>query len=135
MRELTSKIAGLSEHVVLDMEAGVEHLSRGTVRSADTLLVVAEPYYKSLETAARVVALGKELGISRVFTVANKVRTADQASILKFADNHALNLIAEIGHDESVCEADRLGIAPFDHDADSVLVRAVDQLADRLLPS
>jgi len=53
---------------VLDMEAGVEHLSRGTTRNTDTLLVVAEPYYKSLETAARVAALGRELGIARVLT-------------------------------------------------------------------
>jgi CO dehydrogenase maturation factor len=68
-RELTATIAGEGPgHVVLDMEAGVEHLSRGTARNTDTLLVIVEPDYKALETAARVARLGRELGIVRVLT-------------------------------------------------------------------
>ena len=133
MRELTSKIAEMDqEHVVLDMEAGVEHLSRGTTRNTDILLVIAEPYYKSLETAARVVRLGQELGIPRVYTVTNKVRSADKASLGKFVADHSLDVVCEIGHDDEVAEADRLGIAPIDHDAHGILVTAVDSLADRL---
>ena len=94
MRELTSKIAEMdSQHVVLDMEAGVEHLSRGTTRNTDILLVIAEPYYKSLETAARVAALGQELGIPRVYTITNKVRAADKASVAKFVAGHSMNVV------------------------------------------
>lgn len=134
MRELTAKISEAScEHVVLDMEAGVEHLSRGTTRNTNTLLVVAEPYYKSLQTAARVASLGRELGIQRVFTVANKVRPADRESVAQFARRHGIDLVQEIPYDESVAEADRLGIAPIDHDATSSMIRAIDALADRLL--
>lgn len=135
MRELTATIAGGSlEHVVLDMEAGVEHLSRGTARNTDTLLVIAEPYYKALETAARVAQLGKELGIARVLTIVNKVRASDEESIKQFAARHALQVAAEIPHDESVAEADRLGIAPIDHDDSSRLIRAVEALVKQLLP-
>ena len=56
---------------VVDMEAGLEHLSRGTDRHVDTLLVVAEPYFKALETARRCVELGRELNIPRIAAVAN----------------------------------------------------------------
>ena len=134
MRELTATIAGGSlEHVVLDMEAGVEHLSRGTARNTDTLLVIAEPYYKALETAARVAVLGKELGIARVITIVNKVRASDEDSINQFAARHARQVAASIPHDESVAEADRRGIAPIDHDDSSLLIRAVETLATQIL--
>ena len=134
MRELTAKIAELDgEHVVLDMEAGVEHLSRGTTRNTDILLVIAEPYFKSLETAARVARLGQELGIPRVYTVTNKVRAADESSVAKFVGDHSMNVVCEIGHDDEVADADRLGIAPIDHSGEGILVTAIDSLANKLL--
>ena len=134
MRELTATISGGSQdQIVLDMEAGVEHLSRGTVRNTDILLVVAEPYYKALETAARVAALGQELGIARVLTVVNKVRQSDKESIRQFATRHALPIAAEIPYDESVAEADRRGIAPIDHDASGTMIHSVEALSRLLL--
>jgi CO dehydrogenase nickel-insertion accessory protein CooC1 len=63
---------GSSDVTVLDMEASIEHLTRGTVRNVDVLLVVTEPYYRSLETTGRVVPLARELGLERVWVVANK---------------------------------------------------------------
>lgn len=136
MRELTATIASESpEHVVLDMEAGVEHLSRGTARNTDTLLVIAEPYYKALETAARVVRLGRELGIAQVLTIVNKVRVADQEAIRQFAARHELKISAEIFHDESVAEADRLGIAPIDHESSGTMIQSLEILAQQLLPA
>lgn len=134
MRELTARISSDSQdHVVLDMEAGVEHLSRGTTRNTDVLLVVAEPYYKSLETAARVHGLAVELGIARVFTIANKVRTVDAESVGQFVSRHGIRLAAEVPHDESVAEADRLGIAPIDREPDGPMVRQVRSLVESLL--
>jgi len=66
------------EHVVVDMEAGIEHLGRGTAEGVDWMLVVVEPGWASLETAARVAALARDLGIRRVEAVANKISgTAD----------------------------------------------------------
>jgi CO dehydrogenase maturation factor len=61
------------EHVVVDMEAGVEHLGRGTAEGVDRMLVVVEPGWASLQTAASVVGLARDLGIQRVHTVANKI--------------------------------------------------------------
>ena len=59
---------------VLDMEASIEHLSRGTLRHVDILLLITEPYYRSLETLGRMVPLARELGIKQMYVLANKVR-------------------------------------------------------------
>jgi CO dehydrogenase maturation factor len=61
------------EHVVVDMEAGIEHLGRGTAEGVDLMLVVVEPGWASLETAARVASLAGDLGIRRIEAVANKI--------------------------------------------------------------
>ena len=120
---------------MLDMEAGVEHLSRGTAKNTDILLVIAEPYYKALETAARVVRLGRELGIVKVLTIVNKVRSADRDGIHQFAARHEIDIMAEIPHDESVAEADRRGIAPIDHDPSCVMIRSIEALGLQILPA
>ena len=65
---------GREDVVILDMEAGVEHLTRGTARGVDALVVVVEPGGRSLETAGRIRRLGADLGIGTVWVVANKVR-------------------------------------------------------------
>ena len=61
------------EHVVVDMEAGVEHLGRGTAEGVDTMLVVVEPGWASIQTANRVAELARDLGIRKVQAVANKI--------------------------------------------------------------
>jgi len=66
-----------SDVIILDMEAGVECLTRGTARGVDVLLVVVEPSQRSLETARRIAGLANDLGIGKVRAVANKVRGDD----------------------------------------------------------
>lgn len=65
--------------VLLDMEAGIEHLARGTVRNVDALLVVVESDRKTLETAQRTIVLARELGINQILAVANRVRDDQDA--------------------------------------------------------
>ncbi len=73
--------------VILDMEAGVEGLTRGTARGVDALIVVVEPGQRSLETAHRIRRLAADLDIARVWVVANKVREReDQDFIVKGLD-------------------------------------------------
>ena len=123
-----------SDLTVLDLEASIEHLSRGTVRNVDVLLVVAEPYYRSLETVGRLVPLARDLGLERVWVVANKVRSdRDAAAIAAYCDRHGFEIIAVVPYDERVAEADQLGRALIDHDPSAPAVRAVEALADRLL--
>jgi CO dehydrogenase maturation factor len=98
---------------VVDMEAGLEHLSRGTGRHVDVLLVVMEPYYKALETARRCAELGWELGIPQVLAVANKLRgDEDRASVRHYAAAQGLDLAGEVPFDVDVYQADQRGTAP-----------------------
>ncbi len=117
---------------VVDMEAGLEHLSRGTDRHVDTLLVVMEPYYKALETARRCAELGRELGIARVFGVANKLRgPEDTAAVRTYAAAHGLRLVGEVPFDEGVSQAERVGQAPSAA-PETPAARAIGDLATTL---
>ena len=118
---------------ILDLEASIEHLTRGTLRNVDALLVVTEPYYRSLETAARIVPLAQELMIPKVWIVANKVRTErDATAIREFCTRHGFNLLAVIPFDDRVTEADNLGRPILDHAADGAAVTALAALATRV---
>ena len=122
--------------MVTDMEAGVEHLSRSTTRGSDVMLIVAEPYYKSLETAARVADMANELDIPRVYVVANKVRTPTEAQAIEtFCQKHKLEQIASIPYDEKVAESSLLPEAPLDYCPDGPGVARISELAARLLPA
>lgn len=117
---------------VVDMEAGLEHLSRGTERGVDLLLVMLEPYFKALETARRAAELGRELGVPRVEGVANKLRDeSDAEAVREYASRHGLELAAEVPEDEAVRRADLAGTAPIDH-GEGPAVAAIRGLAVRL---
>lgn len=120
--------------VVVDMEAGLEHLSRGTTQHVDALLAIAEPYYRSLETARRVYELAGELGIGRVNLVANKMRSAeDTEAIRAYAGRHGLTLGGEVPYDDAVVEADRRAQSLLDVALpDAPAVQALTRLADTL---
>jgi CO dehydrogenase maturation factor len=133
VRGLLYDVTEQSGTVVIDMEAGLEHLSRGTPRYVDTLLLVAEPYFKSMETAARSKAMAEELGISRILAVPNKVRgPRDEEAMRSFFSRLGLPFLALIPADEMILEADRLGQAPLDHDPASPAVIEIARLADAL---
>ena len=130
---LTAKPAFEETVTITDMEAGIEHLSRGTTRATDIMLIVAEPYYKSLETAARVRKMADDLGIRHVYIVANKVRNETEADAIQaFCKQQNLEIIGTIPYDEKVAEASMLPASPIDHQPDSAGVLAVTDLATRL---
>lgn len=119
--------------VVVDMEASPEHLSRGTVRHVDAIAMVAEPYYRSLETVRRMAALAAELPVERVVVVANKVRTpADEQAIREFCDRHGYELAGLLPWSEAVVAADRDRVPIVDWPAAEPVVAAVALLAGRL---
>lgn len=131
---LRGLVAETSRIAIVDLEAGLEHLSRGTARHVDTLLVVGEPYFKSLETALRSFTLARELGIKQTRMVANKVRTPrDEDTVREFANRHSLDLVTVVPYDTAVTEADERGTALFEHRPDAPSVAAIRRLADQLV--
>ena len=118
---------------VMDMEASLEHLSRGTVRHVDVLLIVTEPYYRSLETARRTLPLARNLGINHIYAVVNKYRSAeDERAVTEFCRSNDLEIIARIPFDENVTQADLKGQSLYDFNAESPVVKEVEKLAEIL---
>jgi CO dehydrogenase maturation factor len=117
------------EILLLDMYAGVEHLGRATVDFVDALLVVVEPTKRSLGTAVQIRKLAHDIGLTRLWLVGNKVSNDDEAAFLR-ANTPDLPLLGFLPAAMAVQEADRLGIAVYDHVP--ALRHAAEQMAARL---
>ena len=99
--------------VVLDMEAGLEHLGRGTCESMEQFIVVIEPGARSVQTYKNVKRLAHDLGIQTVRVVANKVRGAEDEEFIR-SKIPAEDLLGFIHYNPEVIDADRQGKSPYD---------------------
>lgn len=121
------------EAVVLDMEASLEHMRRGTARHVDAMLIVTEPYYRSLETTGRLAALAAEFGIPRVAAVANKVRSDEERQAIgDYCARRGLPLAEVVPFDPEVTRVDNAGRALVDEAPDCIAVRHIVHLAEQL---
>ena len=110
---VTYTILYRDEVMILDMEAGVEHLGRATAGAVDAFLIVVEPGRRSLGTARTIQSLAADIGISRCYVVGNKVR--DEADRDFVRDSlPSLDVIGFLSADPRAVEADRRGEAIFD---------------------
>jgi len=128
-------MVGRSEVVIVDMEAGIEHLTRGTAESVDAFIVVVEPGQRSLQTAKTVFEMAKQLGVRKVFIAANKIRGPGDLDFIR--DNLGSGeLTGAISFSDSIMEADMKGLAPFVHsprtveEVREIKVRIEDSLKD-----
>ena len=99
--------------VIMDMEAGLEHLGRGTTQSMDQFIVVIEPGARSVQTYKNVKRLADDLGVKQVRVVANKVRNVEDEEFVK-AHIPAEDLLGFIHYNTEVIDADRQGKSPYD---------------------
>lgn len=119
---------------ILDLEASPEHLSRGTARNADVLLLVAEPYFRSLEAARLQASLAAETDIGRVAVVANKCRSIDDsAAIEEFCRRHDLELIGVLPWADAALDADAAGVPLLDFEPEGALVTAIGQVIGNVI--
>ena len=134
MRSLLAEALEDVDLTLVDMEAGLEHLSRsgGTLAHADLLLVVCEPTRKSVLTAARTAALAAELGIPQVLAVGNKARTVEDEDFFREAlAAEGIALAGVLPYDPQVAAADRAGAVGLSPVAPDVQ-RALDAVLDAL---
>ena len=110
---LTNLVFRRDDVVIMDMEAGLEHLGRGTASMMDQFIVVIEPGARSIQTYEKVRQLAADLGITRVRVVANKVRNAEDEAFLKSRIPEDA-LLGFIHYNPGVIEADRQGASPYD---------------------
>jgi CO dehydrogenase maturation factor len=118
---------------ITDMEASIEHMSRATIKHVDAMLMVTEPYFRSLETLGRMAPLAEELGIGRVWAVANKVRSQrDEEIIRAYCAERDIEVGAIVPWDEAIQDADREGISLMDHDPGAPAVHVIGEVAELL---
>ena len=101
------------EVVVMDMEAGIEHLGRATASAVDKLIVVVEPGRRSIDTAGHIKKLASEIGLKNICVVGNKIRSKKDEEFLK-KHMSGFKLLGFIPYDEALIEADLDGVSPFD---------------------
>ncbi len=127
---ISQLIIGEKDVVIMDMEAGLEHLGRGTAGCMDNFIVVVEPGARSLQTYQKVKQLAFELGVKTVKVVANKIKGAeDEAFILNNVPSS--DFLGFIHYNTDVAEADRQGRSPYDYSPSAVEeIRAIKKKID-----
>ena len=106
------------EVVVMDMEAGIEHLGRATARAVDKLIVVVEPGRRSIDTAEHIRQLAAEIGLNSIAVVGNKIRgNKDREFLLNHLGD--FEFLGFLPYDDALIEADLSGVSPFDVDSPS----------------
>jgi CO dehydrogenase maturation factor len=118
-------VLGRDEVVIMDMEAGIEHLGRATAKAVDRLIVVVEPGRRSIDTAGHIRQLASQIGLEAFAVVGNKIRDENDEDFLRrhLADFEFLGFLP---YDDTLIEADLNGISPFDTDSPSrKIVRSI----------
>ena len=84
LREVINQVlTEMDEVVIMDMEAGIEHLERGTAEGVDAVLIISEPSKLSIDTSKRINRLSKELKIKNIFSVGNKITCEDEENYIR----------------------------------------------------
>jgi CO dehydrogenase maturation factor len=121
------------EAVILDMEAGVEHMGRGTAKSVDELLIVADANMKALEIAKRIEELAVKAGMKQVFLVGNKVADETQQAVINdFAGENGLRILDFVPFDQEVVKSEMEGETPMKNKK-SQAMQTIQALARNLL--
>jgi CO dehydrogenase maturation factor len=116
------------EAVVLDMEAGLEHLGRATAEAVDWMLVVSDANRKSLITAATIADMARKAGIAHVALVGNRVENKEQNDIIStFASEHNIQMLGVVPFDAAVEESGIRGSPVMDLE-DTPAFLAIDEI-------
>lgn len=117
--------------VIMDMEAGLEHLGRGTADIMDQFIVVVEPGERSIQTYDKVVRLAADLNIRKVSVIANKVRDAVDEEFIKSRISGEM-LLGVVHYETDIANADRAGASPFEYCEKTVAeIRAIKNYIDK----
>jgi CO dehydrogenase maturation factor len=135
LRDIVDGLGGQYRHVVIDNEAGMEHLSRRTTRDVDVLLIVTDPTVRGVRAAEGIVKLTHELDVNvqQSLLIVNRVEGPLSPVLQEAVHNLGIELAAALPADPRVGEFDSIGRPLVELEADTPLVQALDKLAQRLL--
>jgi len=120
--------------VLMDTEAGLEHLGRATARGFDALLCIIEPSAPSIETAIRIRRLSSEIEIKNVFFIGNKISSGEEEEYIRRRLNEfGFDLFHLVPFDQQIARAGMLHIAPIDYSPKSPAILAIKSLGEKLM--
>jgi CO dehydrogenase maturation factor len=122
-------LLGRGEVVILDMEAGVEHLGRATAKAVDKLIVVVEPGQRSLEVAQKIRQLAGDIGLHNIGLVGNKIRGESDRQFL-LSRMTGFPFLGFLPYDLRVVEADLEGKPPYGENPD--FLKAIEKIVDAI---
>ncbi len=102
---VTHLLLARNEVIILDMEAGIEHLGRATAKAVDKLIIVVEPGRQSVETARRISQLAQDIGLQSIVVVGNKLRSQHERDFL-LSELPEFKFIGFIPYDQAIVDAD-----------------------------
>ena len=111
---VTDLVMFKNEALIMDMEAGIEHLGRATSRGVDVMVVVVEPGKRSIDCAFTVQRMCGEIGVRKIVAVANKVTGSEDEQFITSSLPEGIDLVATIPYSETVRNADREGVSVLD---------------------
>lgn len=121
------------EIVIMDMEAGIEHLGRRTAEAVDVMIILVEPGLKSLETAERIKKLATDIGVKKIAVVINKVSNKKEEDFVSAKlEKLGLEVLGSIPRDETVVMADMEG-KPLIEYPESDALDSIKKIAENLL--
>jgi CO dehydrogenase maturation factor len=131
-RRLVDHLSGEVDILFMDMEAGVEHLGRGTTQTVEILLTIVEPSLKSIETAGQIKKLASNLGIKMIFAVLNKIKNEREEKIIseKLLEIE-IPVFCTIPYDETITNLEIEGYSIFDSEV-NLVSNKIDELSSIL---
>lgn len=108
-----------NEVLIMDMEAGIEHLGRATAQAVDAFVVVVEPGRRSIQTLKSIKKLSEDIGVNKVFAVGNKIKSQKEKDfIINFSGD--VPVLGFMSYDEKVVQADILGVSPYEKSQEKI---------------
>lgn len=135
LRKIIENISSNYDYIVIDTEAGLEHLSRRTTQNVDCMVVISDTSSRGLLTAERIGDLAKELEISfkQLYLVMNRLKPTNKDEVIKKANETHLELLGIINDDELIANYDMGGKALYNLPNDAETVVAISKMVDTII--
>ncbi|MGL4669227.1 MAG: AAA family ATPase [Methanobacteriaceae archaeon] len=135
LRKIIENISSNYDYIVIDTEAGLEHLSRRTTQNVDCMIVISDTSSRGLLTAERIGDLAKELEISfkQLYLVINRIKENNKKNILEKAKKTHLELLGTINDDELITKYDLEGKALYNLPDDAEIVLTISEMVDKII--
>jgi len=135
LRQIIDNLSKDYDYVVIDTEAGLEHLSRRTTQNVDTMIVITDASKRGLGTGHRIKKLAEELEVKfkNIYVVANKIKDENYQTVEENAKNLGLNLIGKLPYNEEIAKYDLVGKPLYQIDENNDVYREIKKIVDKII--